>query len=235
MLVICTGIKPNSNPAGNASIRTNQGILVNEHMETSCPNVYAVGECTEFNGQLTGLVVPALEQVQVVVDTILGERETTYKGANAATSLKVMGIDLFSAGEDYGWHEDCEVIVSSNPVSGVYRKAVVKNGKVVGTVLLGDVGVGPQLSEAVKSAMPAEEIADLVVGNVDTSQVGSGSLSDETQVCDCNGISKGQIVATIQDLGLKNSPRWSRRPRLAIRAGAASRWSARSSKSLPTR
>src|SRR4051794_38350323 len=162
-------------------------------METSCPNVYAVGECTEFNGQLTGLVTPALEQVRVVVDTILGEREKTYKGANAATSLKVMGIDLFSAGEAYGRDKDCEVIVSSNPVSGVYRKAVVKNGKVVGTVLLGDVSVGPQLSEAVKSAMPAEEIADLVVGNVDTSQVGSESLSDETQVCDCNGISKGQI------------------------------------------
>ena len=172
-------------------------------METSNPNVYAVGECTEFKGQLIGLVAPALEQVRVVVDTILGERETTYKGASAATSLKVMGIDLLSAGDAYGWDEDCEVIVNSNPVAGVYRKAVVKDGKVIGTLLLGDVSVGPQLSEAVKSAMPAEEVADLVVGNVDASELGSQSLPGEAQVCDCNGISKGQIVATIQDLGLK--------------------------------
>jgi nitrite reductase (NADH) large subunit len=204
MVVICTGIRPNSQPAGHSGIRANQGILVNEHMETSCPNVYAVGECTEFNGQLIGLVAPALEQVRVVVDTILGERETTYKGASAATSLKVMGIDLLSAGDAYGWDEDCEVIVSSNPIGGIYRKAVVKDGKVVGTVLLGDVSVGPQLTEAVKSAIPAEEVSDLVVGNVDASEIGSESLPDEVQVCDCNGISKGQIVATIQDLGLKN-------------------------------
>lgn len=203
MVVICTGIKPNTYPAGHSGIRVNRGILVNEHMETSVENVYAVGECTEFDGQLIGLVAPALEQVRVVVDTILGERETTYKGANAATSLKVMGIDLFSAGDAYGWDEDCEVIVSSNPVAGIYRKAVVKDGKVAGTVLLGDVSVGPQLAEAVKSAMPAEEVADLVVGNVDASELGSESLPDEAQVCDCNGISKGQIVATIQDLGLK--------------------------------
>ncbi|MBA4116255.1 MAG: NAD(P)/FAD-dependent oxidoreductase [Rubrobacter sp.] len=203
MVVICTGIKPNTYPAGYAGIRVNRGILVNEHMETSCPNVYAVGECTEFNGQVIGLVAPALEQVRVVVDTVLGEREVTYKGTGAATSLKVMGVDLLSAGDAYGQDEDCEAIVSSNPVEGVYRKAVIKDGKVIGTVLLGDVSVGPQLSEAVKQGMDAEEIADLVVGAVDTSQIGSESLSEEAQVCDCNGITKGQIVATIQDLGLK--------------------------------
>ena len=203
MVVICTGIKPNTKPAGAAGIRANRGILVNEHMETGTPNVYAVGECTEYNGQLIGLVAPALEQVRVVVDTILGEREQVYKGSGGATSLKVMGVDLLSAGDAYGRDEDCEVIVSSNPIEGVYRKAVVKAGKVVGTVLLGDVSVGPQLAEAVKSAMPAEEVADLVVGNVDASEIGSASLPDDAQVCDCNGISKGQIVATIEDLGLK--------------------------------
>jgi nitrite reductase [NAD(P)H] large subunit len=138
-----------------------------------------------------------------VVDTILGDRKVIYKGGSSATSLKVMGIDLVSAGDAYGQDEGCEAIVSSNPVEGVYRKAVVKDGVVIGAVLLGNVDVGPQLTQAVKSASPAEEVADLVVGNVDTSDLGSESLPDEAQVCDCNGISKGQIVATIQDLGLK--------------------------------
>lgn len=202
MVVICTGIKPNTYPAGHSGIRVNRGILVNEHMETSAPNVYAVGECTESNGQLIGLVAPALEQVRVVVDTVLGEREATYKGTGAATSLKVAGVDLLSAGDAYGRDEDCEAIVSSNPVEGIYRKAVIKNGKVVGTVLLGDVSIGPQLSEAVKSGMPAEEVSGLIVGSVDAASAPL-ELADDAQVCDCNGISKGQIVATIQDLGLK--------------------------------
>ena len=235
MIVICTGIKPNTKPAGAAGIRANRGILVNEHMETSTPNVYAVGECTEFDGQLIGLVAPALEQVRVVVDSILGEREQVYKGSGGATSLKVMGVDLLSAGDAYGWDEDCEVIVSSNSLEGVYKKAVVKDGKVTGTVLLGDVSVGPQLTEAVKRAMPAEQVANLVVGNVDASEIGSASLPDDAQVCDCNGISKGQIAATIQDLGLKKVSEVVEETSVGTPAEAASPWSARSWRRPPTR
>ena len=202
MVVLCTGIRPNTQPAGGAGIRVNSGILVNEYMETSAENVYAVGECTEFRGQLVGLVAPALEQVRVVVDTILGERKQAYAGSGAATTLKVAGVDLVSAGDAYGADEDCEAIVSSNPLDGVYRKAVVKDGKVVGAILLGDASVGPQLTEAVKRAMPAEEVAGLVTGTVDASSAPL-ELPDEAQVCDCNGVSKGQIVATIEDLKLK--------------------------------
>ncbi len=202
MVVICTGIRPNTRPAGHSGIRVNRGILVNERMETSAENVYAVGECTEFDGQLIGLVAPALEQVRVVVDTVLGERKQVYEGYGAATTLKVMGIDLISAGDAHGQDESCEAIVSSNPLEGVYRKVVVKDGKAVGAVLFGDVSVGPRLTEAVKRGMPAEEVADLVVGNVDGDAVPL-QLPDDAQVCDCNGISKGRIVATIQDLGLK--------------------------------
>lgn len=202
MVVLCTGIVPNKGLAGRAGIRANRGILVNEHMETNVANVYAVGECTEYNGQLIGLVAPALEQVRVVVDTILGEREQVYKGSGAATTLKVAGVDLVSAGDAYGREEGCEAIVSSNPLEGVYRKAVVKDGRVTGTILLGDISVGPQLVEAVKRRMPAEEVAGLIIGSVDAASAPL-ELPDDAQVCDCNGISKGQIAATIQDLKLK--------------------------------
>ena len=203
MVVICTGISPNIQPVQGTNVEVNSGIIVNEHMETNVENVYAVGECTEFNGQLIGLVAPALEQVRVVVDTILGERKEVYKGSGAATTLKVAGVDLVSAGDAYGRDEESDTIVSANPVEGVYRKAVVRDGKVVGTVLLGDASIGPQMTQAVKAGTPAEEVAGLVVGTVDTSEIGTDSLPDEAQVCDCNGVSKGQIVATIEDLGLK--------------------------------
>lgn len=202
MVVICTGIRPNRGLAGYAGIRANRGILVNEHMEASVKNVYAVGECTEFKGQLIGLVAPALEQVRVVVDTILGGREHIYRGSGAATTLKVAGVDLVSAGDAHGREEACEAIVSSNPLEGVYRKAVVRDGLVTGTILLGDVSAGPQLTEAVKRRMPAEEVAGLVIGSVDAASAPL-EFPDDAQVCDCNGISKGQIVATVQDLKLR--------------------------------
>lgn len=201
MAVICTGITPNTQPAQVTDIEINSGIIVNEHMETNVAYVYAVGECTEFEGQLIGLVAPALEQVRIVVDKILGERKEVYKGSGAATTLKVAGVDLVSAGDAYGRDEECETIVSANPIEGVYRKAVIRDDKVVGTVLLGDVSIGPQMTQAVKAGTPGEEVAGLVVGSVDASEIGTDSLPDEAQVCDCNGISKGQIVATIEDLG----------------------------------
>ena len=75
MSLIRHGIVPNTKLAGAAGGRSNSGIVVNERIETSLENVYAGGECTEFNGQLIGLVAPALEQVRVVVDSIFGERE----------------------------------------------------------------------------------------------------------------------------------------------------------------
>lgn len=201
MVVICTGIVLNTRPAGPSGIRVNNGILVDEHMQTSAENVFAVGECTEFNGQLIGLVAPALEQVRVAVDKILGGGETTYKGSGAATKLKVAGVDLNSVGDAYGHDEGCEAIVSSNPLAGVYKKAVIRDGKIVGAVLLGDVSTGPQLTDAVKRGATAEEVADWIVGT--SGDVAPLSLPDDAQVCDCNGISKGQIVTTIQDLGLK--------------------------------
>ncbi|CAN5115973.1 NADPH-nitrite reductase [soil metagenome] len=203
MVVICTGIKPNTRPAGRAGIRANRGILVNEHMETSAKNVYAVGECAEFNGQLVGLVAPALEQVRVVVDTVLGERTQVYKGAGAAATLKVMGIDVVSAGDAYGQDEDCEAVVNSNPLKGVYRKAVVREGRVVGTVLLGDVSMGPQLTGAVKREADAAEIADLVAGSAN-GDTAPPPLPDDAQVCDCNGVSKDQIVQMIKKQDLKS-------------------------------
>lgn len=203
MVVICIGIIPNKGLAGRAGIRANRGILVNGHMETSAKNVYAVGECTEFEGQLIGLVAPAMEQVRVVVDTILGARERVYRGSGAATTLKVAGVDLVSAGDAHGRAEGCEAVVSSNPLAGVYRKATVKDGKITGTILLGDVSAGPQLTEAVKRAVPAEEVAGLVIGNVDAASAPM-ELPDDAQVCDCMGVSKGQIVQMIRKEDLKS-------------------------------
>lgn len=202
MVVVCTGIDPNTHPAHGTRIEVGNGIIVNEYMETNIEGVYAVGECTEFQGQLIGLVAPALEQVRVVVDTILGERKQTYKGSGTATKLKVAGLDLVSVGDAYGREEGSEEIVSSNPVDGIYRKAVIKDGKVTGTVLLGDASISLQMTDAVKRGAPAEDVVGLITGTVDVSQL-ELDLPDEAQVCDCNGVSKGQIVATIEDLKLR--------------------------------
>ncbi|MBV9453743.1 MAG: NAD(P)/FAD-dependent oxidoreductase [Rubrobacter sp.] len=196
-VVICAGIRPNVELAQACGINTNRGIIVDDHLQTSACNVYAVGECAEHEGVVYGLVAPALEQVRVAARCVLGDKEVaSYRGSVASATLKVMGVDVTSAGNVYGEEEDSEAIVSSDPLNGVYRKVVIRNGKVVGAVLLGDVSGAPQLTTAVRRATPAEEVVELTLGSA-TKAFETLPLSDDAQICDCNGVSKEQIVVAI--------------------------------------
>lgn len=201
-VVICTGIRPNTELAAESGIETDKGILVDEYLRTSAENVYAIGECTEFEGGLIGLVAPGLTQMRIALAHILGEKTEPYRRGASSTNLKVMGVDLTSAGEVYCTKPGTEELVNSNPLEGTYRKAVIRNGKTVGAVLFGDISTGAQLSDAVKRGAPAEEVAALTVG------AGGGAdappLPDEAQVCDCNGVTKGQVVVAIQEKGAKS-------------------------------
>src|SRR5689334_16644529 len=81
-----------------AGVEVNRGIVVNDFMETSHPDVFAVGECTEHRGQIFGLVAPLIEQGKVLAATITGNRGPVFTGSTAAAKLKIMGVDVFSAG-----------------------------------------------------------------------------------------------------------------------------------------
>ncbi len=199
LVVICTGIRPNAGLARRAGLKVNAGIVVDDHLKTSTEDVYAVGECAEHGGKTIGLVAPALEQVRVLSRRLRGDGRARYVPGGTATRLKVMGVDLESAGDVYGEKKGSEAVLSSNPVKGVYRKAVVRDGKVVGVVLLGDTTGGPQLLGAVRQGAEAEEYADLILGS--GGEIKAPPLPDDAQVCDCNGVSKGQILVAITKKG----------------------------------
>jgi nitrite reductase (NADH) large subunit len=199
IVVICAGIRSNAGLARASGIETNRGIIVNDYLETSVPDVYAVGECAEHDGVVYGLVSPALEQVWVAARCVLGRECAPYRGSVASAILKIMGVDVTSAGDVYGEEEGSEAIVSSNPLKGIYRKVVIRDGKVVGVILLGEVSGAPQLTGAVRRGSSAEEVVELTLGS------GGGfedpPLPDYAQVCDCNGVSKRQIIVAITKKG----------------------------------
>src|SRR5919205_3005588 len=200
MVVVCAGIRSNAELARACGIKTNRGIIVNGRLETSVPDVYAVGECAEHDGVVYGLVAPTLEQVRVAARCVLGEECAPYRGSVASATLKVMGVDVTSAGDVYGEEEGSEAIVSSDPLKGVYRKVVIRNGKVIGAVLLGDVSGAPQLIGAVRRATPAEEVVELTLGSA-TQGFEALPISGDAQICDCNGVSKEQVIIAITKKG----------------------------------
>ncbi len=137
LVVMAVGIRPNVMVGKKLGLEINHGIIVNDQLQTSANDIYALGECVEHRGLLYGLVAPLYEQAQVLAETLAG-KQSTYQGSFISTKLKVTGISLFSAG-DFNDSEESESLVYKDLTQNIYRKIVLKDNKIQGAVMFGDV------------------------------------------------------------------------------------------------
>jgi len=208
LVVMAVGIRPNFELAEKSGIYSNRGIVVNDTMQTYDPRVYAVGECATHRGIAYGLVAPLFEQAKVCANHLAQFGIGRYQGSVTSTKLKVTGIDVFSAGDFMGG-ADCDEIVLNDPAGGVYKKLVLKGNRLVGAVLYGDTADGAWYFQLVKDKQSVREIRDhLMFGQSHVGDVGhagqtkAAGMSDEAEVCGCNGVCKGTIVKAIKEHGL---------------------------------
>jgi len=140
LVVFATGIVPCVQLAQDSGLLVKKGIVVDQHMQTNQANVYALGECCEFNGTTYGLVAPIWNQAKVLAANLKGEN-ARYQEAEFATKLKVSGVDVHSMGyiNPEQIISGCEVIELQDFDAAVYKKILISNHKVVGAVLYGDV------------------------------------------------------------------------------------------------
>ncbi len=207
MVVVACGIRPNTELAKKAGLEVNRGVVVNDFLETSDPSIFAVGECVEHRGKVYGLVAPLYDQGKVLAATITGDKGPAYEGSVLATKLKVMGIELFSAGDFKAAEPDKEVMAYQDHAFGIYKKVVIHQDQVVGTILIGDASDANRFLEMMRKK---ELVSDKRQGLLfDQPPAISGSPSDVMSrpdtdtICGCIGVSKGQIVQAIRDHGLK--------------------------------
>ena len=123
LVVMAVGIRPFTQVARDAGLEVNRGIVVNDYLQTSDPNIYAVGECSEHDGKVYGLVAPLYEQGKVLADYLTGKETEGYKGSTTFTSLKVSGCDLYSAGQIVE-NENVHGIEIFNSVDNIYKKSI---------------------------------------------------------------------------------------------------------------
>lgn len=135
-VIFAAGIRPNVTLAQEAGLAVNRGVVVNDVMQTSSPDIFAIGECAEHRGICYGLVEPAYEQGRVLAQHLAG-RPAAYQGSVVATNLKVSGVSVFSAGDFIGG-EGSESLVLSDVRRGTYKKLVIADGRLTGAVLIGD-------------------------------------------------------------------------------------------------
>ena len=128
------------------------------------PNIYAVGECIQHGGRTYGLVAPLWEQAKVLADHITGrDPKAAYHGSRIATKLKVAGIELASMGAIEPGGERDEVVQFSEPRKGTYKKVLIRDGHLLGAILLGDISKAAYLLHAFDSNTPLpEELVNLL-------------------------------------------------------------------------
>jgi nitrite reductase (NADH) large subunit len=204
LVVVAAGIKPNSAIAKIAGLAVNRGIIVNEYLETSHPDVYAVGECTEFNGQLFGLVAPLWEQGKVLAASITGNRGPVFTGYTPATKLKIMGADVFSAGDFDDQREGVECVRLEDPSLGIYKKLILKDNKLEGVILVGDAADDHRFMDWLRNGTDLTEQRRHLLSPAPSAGPGedAAALPDSHTICGCNGVSKGAIIEAVHMHGV---------------------------------
>ncbi len=202
LVVMAVGIRPETRLATDAGLVVARGVEVNAQMQTSDPDIYAVGECLEFDGHLFGLVAPLYDQARVLAHTLLGEPDA-FVVRDTATKLKVTGCDLFSAG-DFAEAEGREDIVFRDPSRGIYKRLVIEDDRLVGAVMYGDTGDGNWFFGLIKDGTEIEEMRETLIfgpayqGGASADPLSAvAALPPEAEICGCNGVCKGPIVEAI--------------------------------------
>lgn len=203
LVVMAVGIRPSTGLARQAGLAVGRGIQVDDHMVTSDANVLAVGECVEHDGNVYGLVAPLWDMCRSLADH-LTDQPSGYRGSVTSTKLKVSGIDVFSAG-DFSGGDGAEDIVMRDAARGVYKRVVVKDDRIVGAVLYGDTADGSWYFDLLKKQESIAEVRDFLIFGQAFAQGGGqadpksavAALSDDAEICGCNGVTKGQVVSCI--------------------------------------
>ncbi len=208
LVVMAVGIRPNYELAESSGIHCDRGIVVNDTLQTFDPSIYSVGECVSHRGKVYGLVAPLFEMAKICANHLVNFGIGQYLGSVTATKLKVTGVDLYSAG-NFNETENVEDIIMHDAVGGVYKKIVIRDDKIIGAVLYGDTKDGPWLFQLLRDGKPINEIRhNLMFGQDSLGNTGhlgedqASKMTDEMEVCGCNGVCKGTIVKAIEEKGL---------------------------------
>ena len=203
MIVVAAGVRPNIDLAKQAGLHVQHGIVIQDDL--SCRNdrnVYAIGECSQHRGKLFGLVAPLWEQARILAEQLTGENpEASFRGVRVSTKLKIMGVDLAVMGDKDPQMDDDEQVHYSEPARGVYKKLIVRNGRLAGAILLGDGLTSPNVLQAFDRGelLPDNRASLLFPGTGGVPQIDVAELAASAQICNCNGVTKGKLVQACQE------------------------------------
>lgn len=205
MIVFSAGIRPRDYLARECGLEVGPrgGIAINNHCQTSDPDVYAIGECALWNGQVFGLVAPGYDMARVTARHIAGDSAAEFTGADMSTKLKLMGVDVASIGDPHAKAEGARSYQFTDERKQVYKKIVVSDcGKyLLGGVMVGDAGEYGTLLQMMLNKIELPDAPEfLILPQSDGAAkpgLGVEALPAGAQICSCNDVSKGAICDAV--------------------------------------
>ncbi|HEY7208841.1 MAG TPA: nitrite reductase large subunit NirB, partial [Bryobacteraceae bacterium] len=202
LIVIAAGIRPNTEIGKRSGLAVERALVVDNQLRSiSDQNIYVVGECAQHRGAVYGLVAPLWEQAKVLADHITGANpNAAYHGSKVATKLKVMGVEMASMGVSEPQDERDEIVQFTEPKRGTYKKLIIRDGRLIGAILLGDISKAAYLTQAFdrEAPLPDDRLALLFDIGAPSRQAAVEDLPADAQICNCNGISKGALVQCVK-------------------------------------
>jgi ferredoxin-nitrate reductase len=213
LVVVAAGIRPETTLAAQAGLEVRRGVVVDDELRASAPDVWAVGECAEHRGTVYGLWAPIAAQARVAGAAVCGDA-AGFHGSITATNLKVAGVHLFAGGEQGG--DEVDALVWSDGPRGVYRRLRLDGDRLAGAILVGDTTDARELSSLLRTGEPVPDRFLAPPGA--RGEPPAPQLSDV--VCTCNGVTRGAIESAIAANGLTSLTAVSRATRAATGCGS---------------
>ncbi|KAF0846353.1 nitrite reductase large subunit NirB [Nocardia caishijiensis] len=199
LVVFSAGIRPHDSVAKEAGLEIGPrgGILTDLGLQSSDPDIYAIGECAAVEGVCYGLVAPGYTTAEIVADRLLGGAGE-FPGADMSTKLKLMGVDVASFGDAHATTEGALSVVLHDAAKGTYAKLVVSDNAeiLLGGILVGDASAYAALRPLVGRPLPADPASLISPAGA---ELGADALPDDAQICSCNNVSKGAICGAIAE------------------------------------
>ncbi|HVY76152.1 MAG TPA: nitrite reductase large subunit NirB [Puia sp.] len=215
MLVISTGIRARDELAAacGLTIGSRGGVAVNDLMQTSDPDIYAIGECASHKDFIYGLVAPGYEMAEVLVNHLCGGKSgkkydaKKFTGFDMSTRLKLVGTDVASFGDPFLATDKVSSVLYEDRLNGIYKRLILSaDGKhLLGGILVGEAAQYNMLLQQYKNKTPLppnpEELVRSPRADNKTAGDGVSALPDEALICSCESISKGEICRAVSESG----------------------------------
>jgi assimilatory nitrate reductase electron transfer subunit len=198
LVVLACGIRPETGLARAAGLTVDRGVVVDDRLRSiDDHDVHAIGECAQHQGTVYGLVAPAWEQARILAGLLTGA-DARYAGSRMVTRLKAAGIELAAMGETALGDDEAEVVRFADPTRGTYKKVVIRDGRLIGAILIGETTTAGLLTQLYDRAAPVPtDRLGLLFAGLDAAAPAETPvrMPDAATVCACNNVSKGRIRA----------------------------------------